>query len=62
MEVGELQDWNSVASGWARRSFVVCFSYAFKALLNISWKWEDDAGVEFVPDIRVGVGDSIFKH
>jgi hypothetical protein len=46
MEAGEAQDWSSAASGWARRSFFVCFSYAFNALLNMSWKLEDEAGVE----------------
>jgi len=62
MEVGELQDWSSVVSGWARGSFVVYFSYAFKALSNISWKLEDDAGVECVLEMRVGVDDSFFKR
>ena len=48
MALGELQDWSSAASGWARRSFFVCFSYVFRALLNINWKLEDEAGVRWV--------------
>ena len=43
--MGELQFWRSVASGWARRSFFVRFSYAFKALLKISWKLNDEGSV-----------------
>ena len=31
-----------MASGWARRSFFVRFSYAFRALLKISWKLADE--------------------
>ena len=34
--LGESQAWSCTASGWARRSFFVRFSYSFKALLNIS--------------------------
>ena len=40
--MGELHFWSSAASGWASRSFFVRFSYAFRALLKISWKLDDD--------------------
>jgi len=42
MALGESQAWNCAASGCARRSFLVRFSYAFKALLIISWKLEEE--------------------
>jgi hypothetical protein len=42
MALGESQDWNWAASGCSHRSFFVCFLYRFKALLNISWKLEDE--------------------
>jgi hypothetical protein len=45
MALGESQIWSWVASGWASRSFFVRFSYAFKALLKISWKLDDEAAV-----------------
>ena len=38
----ESQAWSWAASGWASRSFLVRFSYAFNALLMISWKLDDD--------------------
>jgi hypothetical protein len=43
MALGELQDSSWVASGWASRSFFVRFLYAFRALLRISWKLDDEA-------------------
>jgi hypothetical protein len=43
--LGELHFWSSAASGWARRSFFVRFSYAFRALLKMSWKLEDEVAV-----------------
>jgi len=42
MAVGESQAWSWAASGCARRSFFVRFSYALRALLKISWKLEDE--------------------
>jgi hypothetical protein len=45
MSPGELQVWNWEASGWATRLFLVRFSYAFRALLMISWKLNDGAAV-----------------
>jgi hypothetical protein len=45
MLLGELQDCSWAASGWARRSFLVRLSYAFKALLKNSWKLEDEVEV-----------------
>ena len=36
------QAWSWAASGWESRSFLVRFSYAFNALLMISWKLDDD--------------------
>jgi hypothetical protein len=42
MAPGELQVWSCSARGWERRLFFVRFSYAFKALLIIKWKLEDD--------------------
>ena len=46
--LGELQSWSSTASGWARRSILVRFSYAFKALLKISWNLSDEFAVVVV--------------
>ena len=43
--MGESQIWSSAARGWASRSFFVRFSYAFKALLKMSWKLDDEAEV-----------------
>jgi hypothetical protein len=45
MLLGESQAWSWEARGWARRSLFVRLSYAFKALLNIGWKLEDDDAV-----------------
>lgn len=42
MALGELQDWSSAARGCASQSFFVCFLYASRALLMISWKLEDE--------------------
>jgi hypothetical protein len=42
MALGESQAWSREASGWASRSFLVRFSYAFSALLMISWKLDDE--------------------
>jgi hypothetical protein len=36
----ELQDWSSLTRGCARKSFLVRFLYAPKALLIMSWKLE----------------------
>ena len=46
MELGDSQAWSCAASGWARRSFFVRFSYTFKALLKISWKLGDELELE----------------
>jgi hypothetical protein len=48
----QVRSW--AASGWARRSFLVRLWYAFKALLKITWKLEDEVGVGRVCDIRYG--------
>jgi hypothetical protein len=45
MLLGESQAWSWVASGCLRRSFFVRLSYAFRALLKIGWKVEDDEAV-----------------
>jgi hypothetical protein len=45
MAAGESQAWSWDASGWASKSFLVCFSYAFRALLKISWKLFDEEAV-----------------
>jgi hypothetical protein len=45
MLLGESQAWSWAASGWARRSFFVHLSYAFKASLKIGWKLEDEEEV-----------------
>ena len=42
MALGVLQDWSLEARGCASRSFFVCFLYASKALLMISWKLDDE--------------------
>ena len=46
MSLEELQACSCVASGWARRSFFVFFSYAFRAVLRMDWKLEDDVDVD----------------
>jgi hypothetical protein len=57
MLLGESQAWSRAASGWAKRSFLVRLSYAFKALLKIGWKVEveDDEPVGGVRDMTVGL-------
>ena len=42
MAVGVLQNWSLAARGCASRSFFVRLLYASKALLMISWKFEDE--------------------
>ena len=42
MAAGDSQVWSWAASGWESRSCLVRFSYAFSALLMISWKLDDD--------------------
>jgi hypothetical protein len=42
MAVGESQDCNWAARGWARRFLFVFFSYASKAALRIDWKLEEE--------------------
>ena len=42
MALGVLQDWSLEARGCASRSFFVRLLYVFKALLIISWKFEDE--------------------
>lgn len=48
MSPEDLQAWSCAASGWAIRSFLVFFSYAFRAALNMDWKLgeEVDAGAD----------------
>ncbi len=46
MLAGELQACSCAASGCARRSFLVFFSYAFRAALKMDWKLEEDVGVD----------------
>jgi hypothetical protein len=59
MPLAESQASNRSASGWVRRSFLVRFLYAFKALSKISWKLDDDVGVGLARDIRGkrGIGE-----
>ena len=54
MAPGELQVWSCSTRGWERRFFFVRFSYAFKALLIIELKLEEDEVVLWVWDIRLG--------
>jgi hypothetical protein len=54
MLLGESQAWSWAASGWVRRSFFVRLSYAFRALLKIGWKLEDDEAVGGVWDMTLG--------
>jgi len=42
MSLGELQEFNWAASGCARRSFFVCFSYNFRAALIMGWKLDEE--------------------
>ena len=47
MSLGVLQACNCAARGWARRSFFVFFSYAFRAASKMDWKLEEvDANVD----------------
>lgn len=46
MSPAELQACSCAESGWAKRSFLVFFSYAFKAVLKMDWKLEDDVDVD----------------
>ena len=46
MSPGELQACSCAASGWARRSFFVFFSYAFRAVLKIDWKLVEGVDVD----------------
>ena len=50
----ESHDCNWEASGCARRSFFVCFSYDFKAASKMTWKREEATAVAGVWDI-IGV-------
>ena len=52
MALGVLQDWSLVARGCASRSFFVHFLYESNALLNISWKLEDELEDEDEEAIR----------
>ena len=45
MAAGESQAWSWEASGWASRSFLVCFLYDSKAFSMMSWKLDDEAAV-----------------
>jgi hypothetical protein len=54
--VGDLQFSSSAASEWARRSFFVRFSYAFRALLKMSWKLVDEVDKVAVVVVVVVVG------
>ena len=45
MSLGELHACSRAASGCARRSFFVFFSYAFKAELKMNWKSDEDVDV-----------------
>jgi hypothetical protein len=51
MVLVELHDCNWEASGCARRSFFVCFSYDFRAASKMAWKREDAVDVEGVWDM-----------
>jgi hypothetical protein len=60
-----LQSWSSAASGWATRSFFVRFSYAFKAVLKMSWKLDDEDAVVMGREldiIAVGVGSLVLAR
>jgi hypothetical protein len=46
MSSGELHAWSCAASGWARRSCLVVFSYALTAALKIDRKFEVDVEVD----------------
>jgi hypothetical protein len=51
MALVELHDCNREASGCARRSFLVCFWYDFRAASKMAWKREDAAAVDGVWDM-----------
>ena len=51
---GESQVWSWAASGCRRRSFFVRLWYAFRALLNISWKLELELELELEDEAAVG--------
>lgn len=51
MSSGELQAWSCAASGWARRSFFVFFSYDLRAVLKMDWKLDNDVDVDVAWDI-----------
>ena len=55
MSSGDLQACSCAASGWARRSFLVFFSYAFRAALKMDSNWKLEEGV----DIDVDGGSDI---
>ena len=40
-----MHDCNWDASGWVRRSFLVCFWYDLRAVWKITWKLEEAAAV-----------------
>ena len=46
MSLEELQACNCTARGWARRSFFVFFSYAFRAALKMDWKLEEEVDAD----------------
>ena len=45
MALGESQAWSGEKSGCVSRYLFVRFVYAFSALLNISWKLDDEVAV-----------------
>jgi hypothetical protein len=51
MALVEPHDCNWEASGCARRSLLVCFSYDFTAASKMAWKCEDAAAVDGVWDM-----------
>jgi hypothetical protein len=60
MSLGQLQTCNCDASGCAKRSFLVFFSYAFRAASKIDWKLEVAVTVE-VDAIRRVIGLETIK-
>ena len=48
MALVEWHDCSWEASGCARRSFLVCFWYDFKAASKMAWKREEAAAVDCV--------------
>ena len=51
MALEELHDWSWVARGWEAMSLFVCFSYSFKAAVNIVSKLVGNTEVEETWDI-----------